>query len=133
MPSSKPYSIYAGGYNEDKKATLEATKLPEKLRCKICKKLKVLDGYSKNQLLDFKHRLAANPRLANPTAAHVRCRQCTPGQVHELECSQCGAMKGLNGFTKAQRRDPDNAVSALSIPWPGDYQTMEQENSFKFG
>ena len=31
----------------------------------------------------------------------------------ELECSQCGLVKSLEGFTKAQRRDPDFAVSAV--------------------
>ena len=106
-------SIYAGGYDKEKKAKLEATKLPEKIKCQSCNKLKVPDSFSNNQLLDFKQRLARNPRLALPTSAIITCRQCQPNQVHELECSQCGQMKSLDGFTKAQRRDPDRAVSVF--------------------
>ncbi len=31
----------------------------------------------------------------------------------ELECTQCNLVIGLEGFTKAQRRDPDFAVCPL--------------------
>ena len=113
MPTSKSYSIYAGGYSEEKKARLQATKLPEKLKCKGCNKLKVNDAYSQRQLLDFKQRLARNPGLASETIASVTCRTCTGGQVTELECTQCNQVKALECFTKAQRRDPDFAVSLL--------------------
>ena len=41
-----------------------------------------------------------------------RCRHCTPTQVTELKCIMCFKVKGLDGFTKAQRKDPDHAVSA---------------------
>ncbi|KAL8797142.1 MAG: hypothetical protein Q9195_000609 [Heterodermia aff. obscurata] len=115
MPTSKPYSIYAGGYSEEKKARLQATKLPEKLRCKQCKKLKVTDGYSQRQLLDFRQRLARNPALASESTASVVCRTCTGGQVTELECTQCNTIKALEGFTKAQRRDPDFARCILCV------------------
>ena len=111
MPASKPYSIYAGGYSQEKKAKLDATKLPDKLLCKQCKKLKTSDCYSQRQLGEFKQRLARNPRLANESIASVTCRTCTGGQVTELECTQCNQIKALEGFTKAQRRDPDFAVS----------------------
>ena len=111
MPTSKPYSIYAGGYSEEKKAKLQATKLPEKLKCKQCNKLKAKDSYSQRQLTNFQQRLARNPGLASETIASVICRPCTGGQVTELECTQCNQIKALEGFTKAQRRDPDFAVS----------------------
>ena len=115
MPTSKPYSIYAGGYSEAKKAQLQATKVPDKLKCKDCKKLKPKDGFSERQLNDFKQRLAQNPALAAPTSAIIMCRQCTPAQNHEMECSSCGLVKSLEGFTKAQRRHPDDAVSNDSM------------------
>lgn len=115
MPASKPYSIYSGGYTEAKKAQLEATKIPEKLKCKVCKKLKPKDGFSERQQSDLKQRMAKNPALGAPSSAIIVCRLCTPGQTHELECFSCGLIKSLDGFTKAQRRHPDNAVS---IPQP---------------
>lgn len=34
-------------------------------------------------------------------------------QVEELTCCICDEVKGLNGFSKVQRRNPDNAVSGL--------------------
>lgn len=111
MPASKPYSIYAGGYSQEKKAKLEATKLPDKLRCKQCNKLRASSDYSQRQLGAFRQRLARNPRLADESIASVICRFCTGGQVTELECTQCSQVKALEGFTKAQRRDPDFAVS----------------------
>ena len=114
MPSSKPYSIYAGGYSEEKKARLQATKLPDKIKCKQCNKLKAKDAYSQRQLTDFRQRLARNPKLAEESSATVICRTCTGAQVTELECTQCNTIKALEGFTKAQRRDPDFAVSLLS-------------------
>ena len=113
MPASKPYSIYAGGYSEEKKAKLHATKIPEKLKCKNCNKLKANEAYSQRQLMDFRQRLARNPALASELTASVVCRTCTGGQVTELECTQCNQIKALEGFTKAQRRDPDFAVSLL--------------------
>lgn len=115
MPTSKPYSIYSGGYSEAKKAQLQATKLPEKLKCKDCKALKPTDAFSEKKLSDFKQLLARNPALAAPTSAMIVCRKCTPGQTHELECSTCGLVKSLDGFTKAQRRHPDSAVSTPSV------------------
>ncbi|KAG7008332.1 plasma membrane fusion protein [Physcia stellaris] len=115
MPASKPYSIYSGGYSEAKKAQLEATKIPEKLKCKVCKKLKPSDGFSERQRSDLKQRMAKNPALGAPSSAIIVCRQCTPGQTHELECFSCGLIKSLDGFTKAQRRHPDNARCILCV------------------
>lgn len=35
---------------------------------------------------------------------------CTGGQVVELHCCMCDKTKGLDKFSKAQRRNPDKAV-----------------------
>lgn len=40
----------------------------------------------------------------------IECRQCTGVQIHEMTCAVCEETKGLDGFSKAQRRNPDNAV-----------------------
>ncbi|KAL8819389.1 MAG: hypothetical protein Q9191_007746 [Dirinaria sp. TL-2023a] len=56
------------------------------------------------------NQLAYNPRLLEADrASSIVCRGCTEGQVTELECIECGLVKSLEGFTKAQRRDPDKA------------------------
>lgn len=34
-----------------------------------------------------------------------------------MTCSICNDVKGLEGFSKAQRRTPDNAVSCQTPPW----------------
>lgn len=41
----------------------------------------------------------------------VACRKCVGLQNVEMECVMCEQIKGLDGFTKAQRRNPDTAVS----------------------
>ena len=113
MPS-KPSSIYAGGFSQDKKAKLEATKLPAKIRCKACKKLKPNHGFSERQLGTYRQSLARNPRLGDESVAIALCQQCTPSQVTELECFVCDQIKALEAFTKAQRRKPEKAVCLLS-------------------
>lgn len=107
---SKPSSIYAGGYTADKKATLQATKLPAKIRCKDCQKLKPNHAFSERQLGTYRQKLAKNPRLGNESVAIVSCQECTPAQVTELQCYLCDQYKSLDAFTKAQRRDPEMAV-----------------------
>ena len=41
----------------------------------------------------------------------IKCRTCTGQQVIEMECIMCDTVKELDGFYKAQRRNPDQAVS----------------------
>lgn len=64
--------------------------------------------YSKKQSTDLRNHIALGNALDDST---IRCRKCTGSQVHEMTCSICGEVKGLEGFSKAQRRTPDNAVS----------------------
>ena len=49
----------------------------------------------------------------------IKCRACTGQQTMEMLCIICDTTKGLEGFTKAQRRDPDRAVS-LSATMPSN-------------
>ena len=39
----------------------------------------------------------------------IECRQCTGIQKHEMTCFICDETKGLEEFSKAQRRNPDAA------------------------
>lgn len=51
----------------------------------------------------------------NPTkSAFICCMQCTTRQVVELNCHMCDKDKGIDKFFKAQRRNPDEAVSSLT-------------------
>lgn len=82
-----------------------------RIRCKQCKKYKIQGGYSKKQLSELQKRVARFGKLDSSTGAYIRCRQCVGQQVEELTCCICDEVKGLNGFSKVQRRSPDNAVS----------------------
>ena len=60
--------------------------------------------------MDLKHHLHLGYDL-NHSA--VKCRKCSQTQNQELTCAVCNETKALDGFSKAQRRNPDTAVSAL--------------------
>lgn len=78
-------------------------------------KLQVLWKFSENNLKNLRNGIArgrVDPEYLDQEA-WIKCTNCTGKQVIEMKCSQCLRVKGLDGFTKAQRRDPDNAVSEI--------------------
>ncbi|KAI9879415.1 MAG: hypothetical protein M1830_008546 [Pleopsidium flavum] len=100
---------FPGGYSEAEIKKLEKITLPEKIRCKQCKKYKIQGGFSKKQLSELQKRIARFGNVNSSTGAYISCRQCVGQQVEELTCCICDEVKGLNGFSKVQRRNPDNA------------------------
>ena len=53
-------------------------------------------------------------RVSN-ISAKLRCRNCTGDQTQELLCTgPCALWKGLEDFSKNQRRRPENAVSCFN-------------------
>ena len=64
--------------------------------------------YSQKQLTEFRKRLQFSQSNAKPP----KCRQCVGSPADELTCHRCELTKGLNAFTKVQRRNPDTAVGA---------------------
>ncbi|MCJ1465331.1 hypothetical protein MMC07_003949 [Pseudocyphellaria aurata] len=104
MPNKK--SVFAGGWNQTKADQLNKVQVPAKIRCSVCKKVKVAETYSKKQLGDLKHHIALGNDVKH---ANIRCRICTGSQVHEMTCAHCNVTKSLEGFSKAQRRTPDSA------------------------
>lgn len=62
--------------------------------------------YSQKQLTEYRQRLQFN----QSGAKSPKCRQCVGGPADELTCHRCELTKGLNAFTKVQRRNPDTAV-----------------------
>ncbi|KAL8788126.1 MAG: hypothetical protein Q9213_001884 [Squamulea squamosa] len=84
---SKPASIFAGGWTPANAAV----------------------HFSKKQQMDLKQHLAQSEKAKSPIAEVICCRACSEKAVHELTCSICGEPKSLDGFSKAQRKDPDHA------------------------
>lgn len=88
--------------------------LPDKTTCISCKKTKGLNCFSELSKLDFKNGIATGV-VKNPVGPWITCTSCTPKQVTELECIICYEVKGLEGFTKAQRKNPDSAVCIYNM------------------
>ncbi|KAI4114803.1 MAG: hypothetical protein LQ345_004480 [Seirophora villosa] len=114
---SKPANIFAGGWSADKADRFKKIQLPDKSRCKICRKLKPINAYSNKQQLDLKQRIAGpqGERAKLPTAEIITCRPCTGGPVHELTCCICNKTQGLDAFNKTQRKTPDAARCILCV------------------
>ncbi|MCJ1299599.1 hypothetical protein MMC08_002391 [Hypocenomyce scalaris] len=104
-----PKSLHVGGYNELTAKKLESVVLPDKIRCKECKKVKIPPSFSKKQLSELRFKIFTFGPINGTGAAYVKCRLCTGQQVNEMTCVVCDAVKGLDGFSKAQRRTPDTA------------------------
>ncbi|KAI4099517.1 MAG: hypothetical protein L6R37_005944 [Teloschistes peruensis] len=96
---SKPPNIFAGGWTPQKAAKLNQTQLPEKTRCQNCHKIKTINNFSNKQLMTLRHRIAGpNGHKAKSAIAEI------------ITC-----LKGLDGFSKAQRKDPDEARCILCL------------------
>lgn len=98
----------------------------------MCKKAKNKDAFSKKRLIDLAEHITAEARRHKPFNAKltpfVPCAGCSTQQVSELECHMCKKTKGLDGFSKTQRRNPDRAVSlpgGLSARDNADYLAQE--------
>ncbi|KAI9718263.1 MAG: hypothetical protein M1812_004253 [Candelaria pacifica] len=123
MPTKSPF---AGGWSSDKAKRLEAIPLPDKIKCLGCKRIRVQSAYSKKQLRDLRDIIYSEGDIDCTKGAYIKCRQCTGQQVNEMTCCVCDAVKGLSGFSKAQRRDPDKArcldCVAVHIDTDPDYE-----------
>ena len=76
-----------------------------------------MSHFSNKQQIDLKHRIAGTngEKAKSAIAQIITCRTCTGGPVNELTCCICGEVKGLDGFSKAQRKDPDLARCILCL------------------
>lgn len=59
--------------------------------------------------------MRSNPRFNAVNQAIISCIPCTGRQVTELHCYYCDMDKGLDKFSKAQRKTPDHAVRQLQF------------------
>lgn len=79
-------------------------------------KVKIQDCFSSNRITELKQKIYKDGDKFNAAkTAVIKCITCTGGNRVELECTGCDKWKGLDAFAKTQRRDPDNAVSSMSL------------------
>ncbi|OJD35950.1 dna repair protein rad7 [Diplodia corticola] len=96
-----------GGYYRNSDVTdpsLRNTPLPEKIRCSTCNKWKGQTNFARKRLNELRERIRDD---RHPFT--TQCTLCTPQQVMELKCKMCAKVKGLDEFSKAQRKNPDHA------------------------
>jgi hypothetical protein len=97
---------------------LDRIVVPEKVKCKACKKVRPNQSYSNKQLQDLRQHLYTTGALSLASPGVVKCRGCVGGQTSELMCIICDETKGLDDFAKTQRRTPDEAVcSHFNCRW----------------
>ncbi|KAL4952014.1 Stc1 domain-containing protein [Aspergillus filifer] len=101
-------NAYAGGYNENIRRQLESVPLPEKIKCKVCRKFRGADKYSKRQLDIFRNAFVVEGQPAT-NKGYATCRSCTGGQTMELRCCVCDKTKSLDGFALNQRKEHEFA------------------------
>ncbi|KAI1625943.1 Stc1 domain-containing protein [Exophiala viscosa] len=78
------------------------------IECANCCRKQFRSRYSNNQLSKFQESTYKARRGGQP-AELPRCRDCTAGNTIELKCAGCYVIKGLEFFSKQQRKNPDNA------------------------
>ncbi|KAL4910043.1 hypothetical protein BDW74DRAFT_47255 [Aspergillus multicolor] len=120
-------SAYANGYTESVRRQLETVSLPEKLKCKTCKKFRNLNAYSKRQLDIFRNALVVHGQRAKD-AGYATCRGCTGGQVMELRCCVCDEVKDLGEFANNQRKEHEFARCLVCVQEHKDAEPAIDEN-----
>jgi Stc1 domain len=83
-----------------------------RIKCEVCKKFRMQNAFSNRQLDAVRHAVVIHGQeaLSDSLPGYAKCRHCTGGQTVELHCFVCDKTKGLDEFSKAQRRNPDSAV-----------------------
>lgn len=71
-------------------------------------------AFSKRQLDILRNAMVQLGATALSGPGYAKCRTCVGGQTVEMTCSSCDKVKGLDEFAKAQRHNPDTAVSTPS-------------------
>jgi len=95
---------YQSGSTEGSK--LNDVELPARIKCATCRKNFLQARYSNRQLALYQGDIKRN---GIALAKNPSCRDCSSGQRTELTCSWCDVTKGLEAFSKAQRRNADKA------------------------
>ncbi|EEP81597.1 predicted protein [Uncinocarpus reesii 1704] len=85
------------------------TNLGKRVKCKICKKIRSANAFSKRQLEELRKAMLKHGATGLNGPGYAGCRACITHQVVELTCCVCDKTKALEFFSKNQRRDPDSA------------------------
>ncbi|KAI5307084.1 hypothetical protein KEM56_004805 [Ascosphaera pollenicola] len=83
---------------------LKRVNLPENR----CGKIRGHAAFSNKQLATLKSKVAQGKKV-NFNTGSVVCSECTGSQIFEMKCVLCDKTKGLESFSKAQRREPKTA------------------------
>ncbi|KAL2825161.1 Stc1 domain-containing protein [Aspergillus cavernicola] len=120
-------SAYAGGYSETIKRRLESVNLPDKVKCKTCKKYRVQSAFSKRQLEILRNAVVVEgPHALN--GGHANCRNCTGVQTMELRCRECDQVKGTSEFAIGQRKAHEDARCLSCVQGQADAEPVLDEN-----
>ncbi|KXL48867.1 hypothetical protein M433DRAFT_152095 [Acidomyces richmondensis BFW] len=97
--------------------SVNAVRLPARIKCCRCGTVKNPGAFSKNRLLDLKkeiHEIEIKGRTFNPALfGFVPCEDCTSKQKDEFQCCGCDKWKGKDAFSKQQRKKDD----PVSLPF----------------
>lgn len=82
-----------------------------RIECANCKVDCWKGRFSKNQMKKYQASILRERRGQGQRELPL-CRECNPGNVVELTCSECRVTKSLDFFSNQQRHKPDDAVSS---------------------
>ncbi|KAM3419186.1 hypothetical protein BST61_g5130 [Cercospora zeina] len=114
-------------------ASTNSVAVPGRIKCGRCGQVKGSAAFSNKQRGDLAEHMRANPRFNAATQGQVSCIGCTTRQVVELHCYQCDMDKGLDKFSKAQRRTPDHAICWKCAEERDNYEPGAQEGDDSSG
>ncbi|PGH08516.1 hypothetical protein AJ80_07836 [Polytolypa hystricis UAMH7299] len=104
MPPNKPRFDWV-----TYKAQLERIRVPDKVKCRICKKIRAQTAFSQRQLEELRKAMLSIGTTGIDGPGYASCLQCVGHQNFELNCCMCLKTKAVGDFSKSQRKDPDNA------------------------
>ncbi|EMF17572.1 uncharacterized protein SEPMUDRAFT_146556 [Sphaerulina musiva SO2202] len=120
-------------YNPYPSGSANAIASPAHIKCKDCNIKKPKSAFSKKQLADLATHMQRKPFFKPEIQGHVICIGCSPKQVVELHCLICDLDKGLDRFSKAQRKTPDTAICWSCAQERDNYEPGEQDGDRSSG
>lgn len=126
------YNSYLSGSGSGS-ANANAIASPAHIKCKDCNIKKPKSAFSKKQLVDLATHMQRKSTFKPEIQGHVICIGCSPKQVVELHCHICDFDKGLDKFSKAQRKTPDTAICWSCAEERDNYEPGEQDGDESSG